>query len=100
MRVLHVITGLAAGGAEHQLRLLLQHTDAECEVVALTMSWYSSSETPSSAAISRGVAWLPVRLSTARIAAVSCRCLRYTERGAQSVFRNSSSMAPRTRMLA
>jgi len=24
MRVLHVITGLAAGGAEHQLRLLLR----------------------------------------------------------------------------
>jgi glycosyltransferase involved in cell wall biosynthesis len=36
MRVLHVITGLAAGGAEHQLRLLLRHTGAESEVVALT----------------------------------------------------------------
>jgi glycosyltransferase involved in cell wall biosynthesis len=36
VRVLHVITGLAAGGAEHQLRLLLRHTDAECEVVTLT----------------------------------------------------------------
>jgi glycosyltransferase involved in cell wall biosynthesis len=36
MRVLHVITGLAAGGAEHQLRLLLRYTTAECEVVALT----------------------------------------------------------------
>jgi len=36
MRVLHVITGLAAGGAEHQLRLLLRHLPAECEVVTLT----------------------------------------------------------------
>jgi glycosyltransferase involved in cell wall biosynthesis len=36
MRVLHVITGLAAGGAEHQLRLLLRHTAVESEVVALT----------------------------------------------------------------
>ncbi|MBG0821012.1 glycosyltransferase [Planomonospora sp. ID91781] len=35
-RVLHVITGLAAGGAEQQLRTLLPHLDAECEVVALT----------------------------------------------------------------
>jgi len=35
VRVLHVITGLAAGGAETQLRLLLQHTRHEVEVVAL-----------------------------------------------------------------
>jgi glycosyltransferase involved in cell wall biosynthesis len=35
MRVLHVITGLAAGGAETQLRLLLQHSRHEAEVVAL-----------------------------------------------------------------
>ena len=37
MRVLHVITGLAAGGAEHQLRLLLRRLPHdECEVVTLT----------------------------------------------------------------
>ena len=37
MRVLHVITGLNAGGAEHQLRLLLRGLgDVECEVVTLT----------------------------------------------------------------
>jgi glycosyltransferase involved in cell wall biosynthesis len=38
MRVLHVITGLHAGGAEHQLRLLLRGlaSDVECEVVTLT----------------------------------------------------------------
>jgi glycosyltransferase involved in cell wall biosynthesis len=47
MRILHVITGLNAGGAEHQLRLLLRELDAatpaatsgrrfECEVVTLT----------------------------------------------------------------
>ncbi|TFV53701.1 glycosyltransferase [Blastococcus sp. TF02A_35] len=35
MRVLHVITGLAAGGAETQLRLLLQHSGHDAEVVAL-----------------------------------------------------------------
>jgi glycosyltransferase involved in cell wall biosynthesis len=35
-RVLHVITGLAAGGAEHQLRLLLAHSPDEAEVVTLT----------------------------------------------------------------
>lgn len=35
MRVLHVITGLAAGGAETQLRLLLQRTAHEADVVAL-----------------------------------------------------------------
>jgi glycosyltransferase involved in cell wall biosynthesis len=38
MRVLHVITGLGVGGAEHQLRLLLRGLRAgiECEVVTLT----------------------------------------------------------------
>ena len=36
MRVLHVITGLAAGGAENQLRLLLAHQHIDAEVVALT----------------------------------------------------------------
>ena len=36
MRVLHVITGLAAGGAEQQLRLVLRHQDGEAEVAALT----------------------------------------------------------------
>jgi glycosyltransferase involved in cell wall biosynthesis len=36
MRVLHVITGLAAGGAEQQLRLLLRHQNAMTEVAALT----------------------------------------------------------------
>lgn len=36
MRVLHVITGLAAGGAEQWLRLLLRHTATEAEVVALS----------------------------------------------------------------
>jgi len=39
MRVLHVITGLAAGGAEQQLRLVLPHLAAggvECEVVTFT----------------------------------------------------------------
>ncbi|MGY2127004.1 glycosyltransferase [Blastococcus sp. SYSU DS0617] len=35
MRVLHVITGLAAGGAETQLRSLLQHSRHDAEVVAL-----------------------------------------------------------------
>jgi glycosyltransferase involved in cell wall biosynthesis len=35
MRVLHVITGLAAGGAETQLQLLLQHTRHDAEVIAL-----------------------------------------------------------------
>ncbi|TKJ28115.1 glycosyltransferase [Blastococcus sp. CCUG 61487] len=35
MRVLHVITGLAAGGAENQLRLLLRHSRHDAEVVAL-----------------------------------------------------------------
>ena len=36
MRVLHVITGLAAGGAEHQLRLLLRQLPYDCEVVTLS----------------------------------------------------------------
>lgn len=36
MRVLHVITGLAAGGAEQQLRMLLPHSDAAAEVATLT----------------------------------------------------------------
>lgn len=35
-RVLHVITGLGIGGAEQQLRLLLRHLPAACEVVTLT----------------------------------------------------------------
>lgn len=35
MRVLHVITGLAAGGAEQQLRLLLQRTRHDCAVASL-----------------------------------------------------------------
>ncbi|WP_406204852.1 glycosyltransferase [Kitasatospora sp. NBC_01560] len=38
MRVLHIVTGLASGGAERQLQLLLRHLPAHqrCEVVALT----------------------------------------------------------------
>ncbi|MFJ6568870.1 glycosyltransferase [Streptomyces sp. NPDC091292] len=36
MRVLHVITGLGVGGAEQQLRLLLRHLPAHCDVVTLT----------------------------------------------------------------
>ncbi|GHI07619.1 glycosyl transferase [Streptomyces cellostaticus] len=38
MRVLHIITGLKAGGAEQQLRQLLRHLppEAECDVVTLT----------------------------------------------------------------
>jgi len=36
MKVLHVITGLHAGGAEQQLRLLLRHLDAAAEVATLT----------------------------------------------------------------
>jgi glycosyltransferase involved in cell wall biosynthesis len=35
-RVLHVITGLEHGGAEHQLALLLRHLPMECEVATLT----------------------------------------------------------------
>jgi glycosyltransferase involved in cell wall biosynthesis len=36
MRVLHIITGLAAGGAEHQLRMVLRHTRAQAHVAVLT----------------------------------------------------------------
>jgi glycosyltransferase involved in cell wall biosynthesis len=36
VRALHVITGLGVGGAEQQLRLLLRHLPARCEVVTLT----------------------------------------------------------------
>ena len=36
MRVLHVITGLAAGGAERQLRMLLTHQRCSAEVATLT----------------------------------------------------------------
>ncbi|MFV0135919.1 glycosyltransferase [Streptomyces sp. HMX87] len=36
MRVLHIITGLGAGGAEQQLRLLLRHLPVDCDVVTLT----------------------------------------------------------------
>ncbi|MGV9305477.1 glycosyltransferase [Nonomuraea sp. NPDC004354] len=36
MKVLHVITGLAAGGAEQQLRTLLPYMSARCEVAVLT----------------------------------------------------------------
>ncbi|MEU6081150.1 glycosyltransferase [Streptomyces sp. NPDC047108] len=36
MRVLHVITGLGAGGAEQQLRLMLRHLPVRCDVIALT----------------------------------------------------------------
>ncbi|MFC4058103.1 glycosyltransferase [Planomonospora corallina] len=36
MRVLHVITALTACGAGQQLRALLPHLDAECEVAVLT----------------------------------------------------------------
>jgi glycosyltransferase involved in cell wall biosynthesis len=35
MRVLHVITGLMAGGAEQQLRLLVRHTRHQADVVTL-----------------------------------------------------------------
>jgi glycosyltransferase involved in cell wall biosynthesis len=35
-RVLHVITGLAAGGAEQQLRLLVRHLPVESDVLTLT----------------------------------------------------------------
>ena len=38
MRVLHIITGLAEGGAEHQLRLLLRHLPQDCEVATLARS--------------------------------------------------------------
>lgn len=36
MRALHIITGLGVGGAEQQLRLLLRHLPAACDVVTLT----------------------------------------------------------------
>ncbi|MFD4408316.1 glycosyltransferase [Streptomyces sp. NPDC058246] len=36
MRVLHIITGLGVGGAEQQLRLLVRHLPAKCEVITLT----------------------------------------------------------------
>jgi glycosyltransferase involved in cell wall biosynthesis len=36
VRTLHVITGLGVGGAEQQLRLLLRHLPARCDVVTLT----------------------------------------------------------------
>ncbi|MFJ6699569.1 glycosyltransferase [Streptomyces sp. NPDC091272] len=36
MRALHVITGLGVGGAEQQLRLVLRHLPAHCDVVTLT----------------------------------------------------------------
>ncbi|GGV44779.1 glycosyl transferase [Streptomyces longisporoflavus] len=36
MRALHIITGLGVGGAEQQLRLLLRHLPAVCDVVTLT----------------------------------------------------------------
>jgi glycosyltransferase involved in cell wall biosynthesis len=36
VRVLHIITGLAAGGAEQQLRLILRHQRATAEVATLT----------------------------------------------------------------
>jgi len=36
MRVLHVITALAEGGAEHQLRLLVRRLPHDCEVVTLS----------------------------------------------------------------
>ncbi|MEU9668767.1 glycosyltransferase [Streptomyces bobili] len=36
MRALHIITGLGVGGAEQQLRLLLRHLPADCDVVTLT----------------------------------------------------------------
>ena len=35
MKVLHVITGLGVGGAELQLRSILQHTRHDAEVVSL-----------------------------------------------------------------
>lgn len=36
MKVVHIITGLRIGGAENQLQLLLRHSHAEAEVIALT----------------------------------------------------------------
>lgn len=36
MKVAHIITGLGVGGAEQQLRLLLRHLPARCDVFTLT----------------------------------------------------------------
>ncbi|WNO77160.1 glycosyltransferase [Streptomyces sp. AM8-1-1] len=36
MKALHIITGLGAGGAEQQLRVLLRHLPVDCDVVTLT----------------------------------------------------------------
>lgn len=36
LKALHIITGLGVGGAEQQLRLLLRHLPADCDVVTLT----------------------------------------------------------------
>lgn len=36
LKALHIITGLGAGGAEQQLRLLLRHLPLDCDVVTLT----------------------------------------------------------------
>ncbi|MEV6783894.1 glycosyltransferase, partial [Streptomyces sp. NPDC051098] len=36
MKALHIITGLGAGGAEQQLRVLLRHLPVHCDVVTLT----------------------------------------------------------------
>jgi glycosyltransferase involved in cell wall biosynthesis len=36
VKILHVITGLATGGAEQQLRALLPHMNGRCEVAVLT----------------------------------------------------------------
>lgn len=36
MKVVHIITGLRIGGAENQLQLLLRHSRADAEVIALT----------------------------------------------------------------
>ncbi len=46
MRVLHVITGLAAGGAEHQLRLLVRRLPYDCEVVALSNAGHGRRRDP------------------------------------------------------
>lgn len=36
MKALHIITGLGAGGAEQQLRLLIRYLPVDCDVVTLT----------------------------------------------------------------
>jgi glycosyltransferase involved in cell wall biosynthesis len=56
VKVLHVITGLAAGGAEHQLRLLLRHLPLECEVATLS--------NPGSVAATIQAAGTPVHVMT------------------------------------